>query len=741
MKKIKRIIILFLPYALCVIMPIVSVILLSRLMLNSYEEKIEANMQISINRAFEDIQKRFKDVEKIVTYIGNSELTQRYVYTILRNKENIVTDYLEIIELMKLFEASSDVVEIYLYDSRENRIITTEAMLSDAEDFFKYGYRIAGKTAEECIERLKSLSNKLEYNKVMLVTSDGDTMEAIECSMNVPFILAKNYPLQLVVTMEAEDIFGDLYEIVGMDGEFYVYDQSGNSITGKGNQYEAYLALSAESDLIKISDKGETLYGTVMHSKDNNYKLKVYIPDLHEDSSERWYVLMLMMVSMIVSVGFCIYFTIRNQREIEEIMAILGYRADTSEAEVLIGNSYGYIAIKKNVDRLVRENAVFIEQVSRLNELKKYQILNKLLYDESGEMLKNQSDLTAEIKDDKNLIFCIRYESADYRSFVAENVTVKDLVKMFLKDMIDREIEMFDPVAKETICVIYGVDTEHADILMRDIVAKLNVEIFLPGGITAVMGVSNVVETIYDLNEAYNQAKAVINYRKITGKNILMYSELLCLSDDYYYPKEWDELLNNYVIAGKCEEVKRLLERLYRENSKKMLTIEALDKIRHRLMENLKTVAEQYDISIQETCFQIEQEKNIEKYFTMLYLLVDVIAEGINSKKSVLSESVVSKILDYINVNYADSSLSLNMIAHELGFQKDYISKLFKEEYGENLFVVIERIRIEKACELLKNTNFKIVDVSKSVGYNSDISFRRAFKKVTGLTPVEYKNM
>ena len=61
---------------------------------------------------------------------------------------------------------------------------------------------------------------------------------------------------------------------------------------GKGHQYETYLALSEESDLRKISDNGKTLYGTVLYSNDNNYKLKVYISDLHENGSESWYVLM-----------------------------------------------------------------------------------------------------------------------------------------------------------------------------------------------------------------------------------------------------------------------------------------------------------------------------------------------------------------------------------------------------------------------------------------------------------------
>ena len=52
----------------------------------------------------------------------------------------------------------------------------------------------------------------------------------------------------------------------------------------------------------------------------------------------------------------------------------------------------------------------------------------------------------------------------------------------------------------------------------------------------------------------------------------------------------------------------------------------------------------------------------------------------------------------------------------------------------EPVCLLLEKFRIEKACELLKG-DMKITDIPKEVGYNSDMSFRRAFKKVYGVTP------
>ena len=85
------------------------------------------------------------------------------------------------------------------------------------------------------------------------------------------------------------------------------------------------------------------------------------------------------------------------------------------------------------------------------------------------------------------------------------------------------------------------------------------------------------------------------------------------------------------------------------------------------------------------------------------------------------------------------TELSLKQISCELGFHEKYISNLFKSIYGENLYAVVENMRMEKAKELLKNTSLKISEFAEKTGYTSDASFRRAFKKTMGISPVEFR--
>ncbi|PWU67254.1 response regulator transcription factor [Gracilibacillus dipsosauri] len=103
-------------------------------------------------------------------------------------------------------------------------------------------------------------------------------------------------------------------------------------------------------------------------------------------------------------------------------------------------------------------------------------------------------------------------------------------------------------------------------------------------------------------------------------------------------------------------------------------------------------------------------------------------------KASCIIENICKYIEDHLN-----EDLSLVKLAEIHFFNPSYLSYFFKQEYGMNLSEYIEKCRILKAKELLENRKLKIRDVGVAVGYASAHSFTRFFKKVTGMTPKEYR--
>jgi len=100
----------------------------------------------------------------------------------------------------------------------------------------------------------------------------------------------------------------------------------------------------------------------------------------------------------------------------------------------------------------------------------------------------------------------------------------------------------------------------------------------------------------------------------------------------------------------------------------------------------------------------------------------------------------IDEIEFYIKNNYSES-FTLNGLADKCGFNPSYFSRAFKSKTGMAVFEYINRIRIDKACMLLKRTDLSIIEIAYSTGYNNISFFNRYFRKIMNTSPHQYKNM
>ena len=70
---------------------------------------------------------------------------------------------------------------------------------------------------------------------------------------------------------------------------------------------------------------------------------------------------------------------------------------------------------------------------------------------------------------------------------------------------------------------------------------------------------------------------------------------------------------------------------------------------------------------------------------------------------------------------------------------ESYFSRLFTKEMGENFISYVNRKKIDKAKELLRDSNRNISQIAKDVGYQDASHFIRMFKRFEGLTPTLYR--
>jgi AraC-like DNA-binding protein len=91
---------------------------------------------------------------------------------------------------------------------------------------------------------------------------------------------------------------------------------------------------------------------------------------------------------------------------------------------------------------------------------------------------------------------------------------------------------------------------------------------------------------------------------------------------------------------------------------------------------------------------------------------------------------------------FTNPDLKLSSLAEELGLPSHQLSKLINEKFGKSFSDLVNEYRVKEFIKRLNETQyetFTIYGIALDVGFNSKSSFNSAFKKITGMTPSEYK--
>lgn len=96
------------------------------------------------------------------------------------------------------------------------------------------------------------------------------------------------------------------------------------------------------------------------------------------------------------------------------------------------------------------------------------------------------------------------------------------------------------------------------------------------------------------------------------------------------------------------------------------------------------------------------------------------------------------KVMQYIREHFCED-ITLNTVAENVFLSPVYISRLLKEQTGKNYVTLIMELRVEKAVDLLKNTELYVYEVAEQVGYDNLKYFYKVFRKVTGKSPNDYR--
>ena len=103
-----------------------------------------------------------------------------------------------------------------------------------------------------------------------------------------------------------------------------------------------------------------------------------------------------------------------------------------------------------------------------------------------------------------------------------------------------------------------------------------------------------------------------------------------------------------------------------------------------------------------------------------------------------VEENSFEYIIEFINQNLSDESLSLKKVAGIFFYNEKYLSMLFKKNMRITFSKYVNNIRIEYAYKLINDGNNSIKNIAKLSGFSDSSYFSKVFKNFTGVSPLEY---
>lgn len=257
-----------------------------------------------------------------------------------------------------------------------------------------------------------------------------------------------------------------------------------------------------------------------------------------------------------------------------------------------------------------------------------------------------------------------------------------------------------------------------------------------------------VVSGIENLQSSYEAALWTSRGKFTAGCNRILYYDTSQQSSsidniDMYDISEFKKALTFSDREASLSELKNLQTRIQNQDNPSQLAIQLLclniffeckRVIQERGAEIIDIIANPFKV-----LQTILEQPSRESMFDTLWLFVEKILNYHDEIRLNQYSCDTDKAKHFIKNNFQDAALNLKSIADHVNVSPCHFSVIFKKKTGQTYIQYLTDTRINKAKELLLNSDMKVYEVSYEVGYENPTYFSTLFKKITGIAPFDYK--
>ncbi|WP_339319546.1 helix-turn-helix domain-containing protein [Paenibacillus sp. FSL R10-2734] len=730
----------------------------------SYLTSISVTESISIENGVTQLQKsqeilerRMAEVEGFTRQLAvNQELNvlmnerdnETNVYGIWRTMRNVLT-----------FGQTNDFLQnYYIYLANYNLILTPGSSYRPEHYYANFNYKDL--SLQDWTKEVLEKTHRSEIKPLSDFVSRGMQTSVITYMQSLPLdSFNDSSPAVAVVIIDEKTISSLLSGLTERYGGWvHISDAEGNTIVlqGSDEQKMVHMAADSEFDKNKVSQFYEDELVITTRSDSNGWIYQTGIPrhTLMENAN------MIKKMSMQITGGTLfiglivgLVLAYRNSAPINRMLSVM--KEQFGKEEVSTKNEFDFLS--GNIANMITKNKLLETELNRQLPLVRDAFLKRLL---AGEFKTHDEILTAaeqagiSLKQNSGYVGIVQingYAGMDSVEILNELNASRLLLKQSLSDL-GVDVLMTDMGSDKVVTLFFSKEEETDKAYEAEnithILENLAQYVFNEYRITTQAGFGELFTEITEVSLSFDQAKQALEYAVyMNKKGIVWSSEAQNENTTYYYPLDTEQRLISTIRAGELEEAKRIVRAIVAQNmEQRELSMEMkqqlVGEIKGTFLKLLdqKAFTEYSDIeSVKRRVIDIGSSERLEMIQTEFFVIMEELCGLIANKKKDIHIQIIKQIKEYTVENYSDTELSLYRVAEQVERPEKYISQLFKEVTGVNFSDHLIKVRMDQAVILLKDSRYTVDEIAVRVGYNSSHSFRRAFKRLIGVSPSAYR--
>ena len=552
---------------------------------------------------------------------------------------------------------------------------------------------------------------------------------------------------------------------VGDGANLYVVDENGTFMFGKNTHMATAGQVKMkenESGCLQLDIGNQSYLTTFTTSKNTKWTYIYEVPAkfiFSKINAIKSFLIFLALMGILYTAVTVKALTREIYKPVEKLVSTI--RQGSEIITVDIGDELDFI--NKNINSLMTEKKSLKQLLTENLPFLRNDVLVKLLrgdFNEPGDLARKVSYYNINLPVNSYYSVCII--ALDKESELKQNYSEEDIkavliyereaIQNYLKhrEIITAEFASINENELATILsVSNNISREKAEDEIKYLCHFIADDIRYATKLTTTIGMANIADNILEIPAMYEQAVSALEYRVILGDNrIIEFSQLpLPRGAQYNYPFKLEREIFNCMKRTDLLQLDQALRRYFdyaKDNTAEYSVIKyTFTQLLNSMMKTLNEISvdSKYIFpDIGDMYARVLTLDTIDHAYEYFHNIFKEITGYLGSKKQNSDCSISQRVIEYLDRNYCDENISLDLLASEMHFSVSYLVKDFKRYTGKSIKEYITEKRIGKAKELLSSNKYKISEIGQKVGYPNSQSFINIFKKYVGETPGEFKS-